>query len=167
MEAVNFALYGAKSDEIFRNINRREKSKGNANVVFELMIEMDDGSELIVKRSWSAGAIADPKPRDLTERLVVVRDGKRVSVQNRTYGRILSGQPSRRASPSSSFLTVKKSRKSPPMIIRKSVSNPLWKRPLEFRTSTGWPQTSPISSRKNGKILWKSLMKIWISSRVS
>lgn len=82
MEAVNFALYGAKSDEIFRNINRREKSKGNANVVFELVIEMDDGSELIVKRSWSAGAIADPKPRDLTERLVVVRDGKRVSVQN-------------------------------------------------------------------------------------
>ena len=39
-------------------------------------------SELIVKRSWSAGAVADPRPKDLTERLVVVRDGKRVSVQN-------------------------------------------------------------------------------------
>ena len=37
---------------------------------------------LIVKRSWTAGAVSDPKPRDLTERLVVVRDGKRVSVQN-------------------------------------------------------------------------------------
>ncbi len=82
MEAINYCLYGAKVDEIFRNINRREKSKGNANVTFELVIEMDDGSELIVKRSWSAGAIAEPKSRDLGERLVVVRDGKRVSVQN-------------------------------------------------------------------------------------
>ncbi|EMG37156.1 DNA sulfur modification protein DndD [Desulfocurvibacter africanus PCS] len=82
MEAVNYCLYGSKADEIFRNINRREKAKGNANVMFELIMEMDDGAELIVKRSWSAGAVAEPKPRDLTERLVVVRDGKRVSVQN-------------------------------------------------------------------------------------
>jgi len=82
MEAVNFCLYGGKTDEIFRNINRREKAKGNANVAFEIVIEMDDGSELVVKRSWTAGAVNDPKPRDLTERLVVVRDGKRVSVQN-------------------------------------------------------------------------------------
>jgi DNA sulfur modification protein DndD len=82
MEAINFCLYGAKIDIIFRNINRREKAKGNANVVFELVMEMDEGSELIVKRSWSAGAVADPRPKDLSERLVVVRDGKRVSVQN-------------------------------------------------------------------------------------
>ena len=82
MEAINFCLYGAKPDEIFRNINRREKLRGNAHVSFELVMEMDDLSELVVKRSWSAGAIDDPKPRDLTERLVVVRDGKRVSVQN-------------------------------------------------------------------------------------
>jgi DNA sulfur modification protein DndD len=82
MEAISFCLYGAKPDEIFRNINRREKSKGNASVTLQLVIEMDDRSELIVRRSWSAGAIADPKPRDLTERLVVVRDGKRVSVQS-------------------------------------------------------------------------------------
>ncbi len=82
MEAVNYCLYGAKSDEIFRNINRREKAKSNANVSFELVIEMDDLSELVVKRSWTAGAVNEPKPRDLTERLVVVRDGKRVSVQN-------------------------------------------------------------------------------------
>lgn len=45
-------------------------------------MDMDDLSELVVKRSWTAGAASDPKPRDLTERLVVVRDGKRVSVQN-------------------------------------------------------------------------------------
>jgi DNA sulfur modification protein DndD len=82
MEAVTYCLYGGKADEIFRNINRREKAKGNANVAFELVIEMDDLSELVVKRSWTAGAVNEPKPRDLTERLVVVRDGKRVSVQN-------------------------------------------------------------------------------------
>lgn len=82
MEAINFCLYGAKAEDIYRSINRREKTKGNANVVFELVMELDDGAELIVKRSWSAGALADPKPRDLNERLVVVRDGKRVSVQN-------------------------------------------------------------------------------------
>ena len=82
MEAVNFCLYGAKADEIFRSINRREKARGNALVSFELVMEMDDLSELVVKRSWSAGVTDDPKPKDLTERLVVVRDGKRVSVQN-------------------------------------------------------------------------------------
>ena len=82
MEAINFCLYGAKPDEIFRNINRREKARGNALVSFELVMEMDDLSDLVVKRSWSAGVADDPKPRDLTERLVVVRDGKRVSVQN-------------------------------------------------------------------------------------
>ena len=82
MEAVTFCLYGGKVDDIYRNINRREKAKANANVAFEIVIEMDDGSELVVKRSWTAGAVSDPKPRDLTERLVVVRDGKRVSVQN-------------------------------------------------------------------------------------
>lgn len=82
MEAINFCLYGAKAEEIYRNINRREKAKGNASVAFELTIEMDDLSELIVKRTWSAGAVSDPKARDLVERLVVVRDGKRVTVQN-------------------------------------------------------------------------------------
>ena len=82
MEAVTFCLYGGKTEDIYRNINRREKVKGNANVAFELMIEMDECSELVVKRSWTAGAISKPKPRDLVERLVVVRDGMRVSVQN-------------------------------------------------------------------------------------
>ena len=82
MEAINYCLYGAKTALIYRNINRHEISKGNANVSFELVIEMDDRSELIVKRSWTGGVIDDPKPRDLSERLVIVRDGKRVSVQN-------------------------------------------------------------------------------------
>jgi DNA sulfur modification protein DndD len=82
MEAINFCLYGARIDEIFRSINRQEKAKGNANVIFELVIEMDNLSELIVKRSWSAGIANEPKPKDLTERLVVVQDGKRMSVQS-------------------------------------------------------------------------------------
>ena len=82
MEAVTLCLYGGKIDDIYRNINRREKAKGNANVVFELALEMDDGSELVVKRSWAAGVVSEPKPRDLTEQLVVVLDGKRVSAQN-------------------------------------------------------------------------------------
>lgn len=83
MEAVNFCLYGAKPDEIFRGINRKEKARGNSGVAFELVMEMDDLTELTVKRSWSAGAIDDPKPKDLTERLTVVQDGKRVAVQNK------------------------------------------------------------------------------------
>jgi DNA sulfur modification protein DndD len=45
-------------------------------------MEMDDFTELIVKRSWSAGAVNDPKPRDLIERLAVVKEGKLVSVKN-------------------------------------------------------------------------------------
>ncbi|MHB0966145.1 MAG: DNA sulfur modification protein DndD [Bellilinea sp.] len=82
MEAINLCLYGARAEEIFRNINRHEKTRGNASVSFELVLEMDDLSELIVKRTWSAGAAAEPRARDLTEKLVIVRDGKRVSVQS-------------------------------------------------------------------------------------
>jgi DNA sulfur modification protein DndD len=82
MEAINYCLYGTKAAMIYRDINRRELAKGNANVSFELVIEMDDRSELVVKRSWSGGVLDNPKSRDLTERLVIVRDGKRVSVQN-------------------------------------------------------------------------------------
>lgn len=82
MESINFCLYGAKADEIFRAINRKEMAKGNAAVSFELVAELDDHSELIVKRSWSSGVIDSPKVKDLNERLVVVKDGKRVSVQN-------------------------------------------------------------------------------------
>ncbi len=83
MEAVNFCLYGIKNEEIYKCINRKEKSRGNNSVSFELTLEEDTGEELIVKRSWSAGALEDAKPKDLTERLVVVKDGKRVTVQNK------------------------------------------------------------------------------------
>lgn len=56
MEAITYCLYGAKPDEIFRSINRWEKAKGNASVAFELVMEMDDQSELIVKRSCAEPA---------------------------------------------------------------------------------------------------------------
>ena len=83
MEAVSFCLYGTKSEMIYKNINRKELALGNTSVSFELVVELDDGSELIVKRSWSSGAVNDAKAKDLEERLVVVQDGKRVSVQNK------------------------------------------------------------------------------------
>lgn len=83
MEGINYCLYGGKKDDIFRCINRKSLALGNASVSFELEIEMDDFTPLVVKRSWSAGTIDSPKARDLEERLVVVKDGKRVSVQNK------------------------------------------------------------------------------------
>src|SRR6266478_9297110 len=83
MEAVNFCLYGTKNEEIYRYINRKEKARGNTAVSFELAIEEDDGAELVIKRSWTAGTVDDPKPKDLVERLVVIKDGKRVTVQNK------------------------------------------------------------------------------------
>jgi len=83
MEAINYCLYGGKVETLFKAINRKEKARGNFSVAFELNMETDDHSELIVKRSWSAGVIETAKPGDLVERLVAVRDGKRVSVQNK------------------------------------------------------------------------------------
>lgn len=82
-EAISICLYGAKPEAIHRFINRKELARGNANVAFELTFETDDHEEIIVKRSWSAGAIERPRPQDLEEKLVVVKDGKRVSVQNK------------------------------------------------------------------------------------
>lgn len=83
MEAINLCLYGAKPDLIFNAINRQEKAEGNYRAAFELTLETDDGADIIVKRSWSAGMTANPKPKDLEERLIVNRDGQRVSVQNK------------------------------------------------------------------------------------
>lgn len=83
MEAINLCLYGAKAEHIFKAINRKELSKGNAFVSIELEMETDDFKTLMVHRSWSAGATDSPKYKDLEEKLVVVQDGKRVSVQNK------------------------------------------------------------------------------------
>ena len=83
MEAINFCLYGAKNDFVYRCINRKEMTKGNAFVSFELWIETDELEEIQVKRTWSAGTVDSPKPKDLEEKLVVIKDGKRVSVQNK------------------------------------------------------------------------------------
>jgi DNA sulfur modification protein DndD len=83
MEAINICLYGAKQDSIYKYINRKEFAKGNANVSFELIIETDEFDEIQVIRNWTSGAISIPKPKDLVEKLVVIKDGKRVSVQNK------------------------------------------------------------------------------------
>ena len=83
MEAINLCLYGAKSNLIYNAINRQEKAEGNFSVAFELTLETDDGADIIVKRSWTAGATANPKPKDLEERLIVIRDGQRVSFQTK------------------------------------------------------------------------------------
>ena len=83
MEAVNICLYSAKVDFIYKYINRKELAKGNAFVSFELWIETDDLEEIQIKRSWTAGTVDMPKPKDLEEKLVVIKDGKRVSVQNK------------------------------------------------------------------------------------
>ncbi len=82
MESINFCLYGGKKDDIYRAINRKELAEGNSTVSFELIAEFDDGSELLVNRSWNAGVISTPKAKDLHERLVVIKDGKQISSQN-------------------------------------------------------------------------------------
>jgi DNA sulfur modification protein DndD len=83
MEAVNICLYGAKTDFLYKYINRKELATGNAFVSFELELETDDFETILINRSWSAGATDKPQHKDLTEKLVVVKNGKRVSVQNK------------------------------------------------------------------------------------
>ncbi|TYC14801.1 DNA sulfur modification protein DndD [Bizionia gelidisalsuginis] len=83
MEAINICLYGAKTDFLYKYINRKELAKGNAFVSFELELETDEHETILINRSWSAGATDSPKHKDLTEKLVVVKNGKRVSVQNK------------------------------------------------------------------------------------
>jgi DNA sulfur modification protein DndD len=83
MEALNICLYGAKQDVVFKCINRKELAKGNAYVSFELEMESDEFETILIHRSWSAGATDKPQFKDLEEKLVVVKNGKRVSVQNK------------------------------------------------------------------------------------
>ena len=83
MEAINICLYGIKPELLYKYINRKELSKGNAYVSFELELETDAHETILIHRSWSAGATEKPQYKDLEEKLVVVKDGKRVSVQNK------------------------------------------------------------------------------------
>ena len=82
VEAIYYCLYGAKPEKLFPDINRKELAKGNSNVKFELTFESEN-DEIIVSRSWSAGANESPRPKDLIEKLVVVQNGKRVSTQTK------------------------------------------------------------------------------------
>lgn len=83
MEAVNICLYGERADVIYKTINHKELAKGNAFVSFELEFETDNAETVLVKRSWSANACEKPLAKDLVEKLTVVKDGRRVSVQNK------------------------------------------------------------------------------------
>ena len=83
MEAVNICLYGERADVIYKSINHKELTKGNAFVSFELEFETDNAETVLVKRSWSANACEKPLAKDLVEKLTVVKDGRRVSVQNK------------------------------------------------------------------------------------
>lgn len=82
-EAILFCLYGAKQDEIYKNINRREKARNNCFVTFSLILEQDDLSELFIKRSWSTGVSDNPKAKDMYETLVIKKDNNLVSLQSR------------------------------------------------------------------------------------
>lgn len=83
MEAINICLYGERVDAIYKCINHKELAKGNVYVSFELEFETDNYETILINRSWSANACEKPLPKDLMERLSVVKDGKRVSVQNK------------------------------------------------------------------------------------
>ena len=83
MEAVNICLYGERNDAIYKAINHKELSKGNAFVSFELEFETDNAETVLVKRTWSANACEKPLAKDLNEKLTVVKDGRRVTVQNK------------------------------------------------------------------------------------
>lgn len=83
MEAVNICLYGERADVIYKSINHKELTKGNAFVSFELEFETDNAETVLVKRSWSANACEKPLAKDLVEKLTVVKDGRRVTVQNK------------------------------------------------------------------------------------
>lgn len=78
MDAINHCLYGCKNEYIFRSINRREMANNNTHVSFELVMD-NDGSELIVRRSWKARTVDNPRPNDLAENLVVTQDGNKIS----------------------------------------------------------------------------------------
>lgn len=83
MEAIKICLYGEKSEVIFKGINRKEFAKGNTLVSFQLTFETDELSTITVQRSWSVDPGDDLKPKALGEKLSVVRDGKRVTVENK------------------------------------------------------------------------------------
>lgn len=70
MEYKHLMFIVGKAEDIFRSINRKSLALGNASVSFELEIEMDDFTPLIVKRSWSAGTTNTPRSRDLENSLI-------------------------------------------------------------------------------------------------
>ncbi len=84
MEAINICLYGAKQEEIFRLINRKERAQENWHVSFELTIEMDNGDILVITRTWDVQSPSTyPTAKNLVERLNLERNGVRVPGHNK------------------------------------------------------------------------------------
>jgi DNA sulfur modification protein DndD len=103
MEAINICLYGAKPENIYKTINRKELSKGNAFVSIELEMETDDFKTIMVHRSWSAGATDSPK----------------LACRIKKCGKIISMPLYRKVLHNSSSLMGRKSKKLHPMTIQK------------------------------------------------
>jgi len=81
LEAINICLYGAKRNQIYNAINRRELATGNCSCGLELHLQMDSGTQIVIKRSWAARpTLATPGPEDLDQKLSIIRDDQRISV---------------------------------------------------------------------------------------
>jgi len=83
MEAVRICLFGTSAENIYRNINRKRKALGENDVSFEIVLEMDDLSEIVIQRSWTPVSTKSLKPRDLLEQLKIKKDGEQVPVQRK------------------------------------------------------------------------------------
>ncbi len=81
MEAINFCLYGEKKAVMLKDgMNKEQENKHNVRCSIELSFETDEGSDVTVRRSWTAHALFPPPSADeLIEDLTVVVDGNRTS----------------------------------------------------------------------------------------
>lgn len=80
-EALNICLYGEKNKRILSAMNRKEVARGNVACTFKLYLEMDEGAEVVVERSWAGPPSSDhSRPGDLEEKLTIIKDGKPVSL---------------------------------------------------------------------------------------
>ena len=75
LEAVNYCLYGAKSEQIFERINRQNFHAGNTNVFLELCFETDDRREVIIQRTWQPNGRGRIDANNLREVRTVTVDG--------------------------------------------------------------------------------------------
>lgn len=81
LEAINAALYGDNKKHISESMNRNSVSRGQYSCCIELMFQTDKNEVIIVRRSWNGNMFGSPlRPDDLEEKLVVFKDGQKISV---------------------------------------------------------------------------------------